>query len=72
LTPKLDTLSFIPWFTARDLTAVGACETRPYQINSLLAMPSGDNHAFRTVYFATLDVESIGKLAPPRLRVIRP
>ncbi|MDR3424029.1 MAG: hypothetical protein P4M13_02980 [Alphaproteobacteria bacterium] len=71
LPPKLDTLSFIPWFTPRGLSPITACELSPREMSAVLAPSENDSPAFTLVTFARIDAASITDLPPPEARVLK-
>ena len=71
LSAKLDTLSFIPWFTTRGLTSLRACEFSPHALNVLLTPFEGDNVSFSVVTFAHIDAPSVAEIPLPRLRIVK-
>ena len=71
LSAKLDTLSFIPWFTTRSLTPLRACEFSPHALNVVLTPPENDNVSFSVVTFAHIDAPSVAEIPLPTLRVLK-
>ncbi len=53
LSPKLETLSFIPWLAPRSLPPVTACEFSPYEINAVLNPEKATS--FTTMFLARID-----------------
>jgi DNA-binding phage protein len=70
LTAKLDTLSFIPWFTTHDLSPLSACEYTSHEMNAVVAPTENDSSDFSVVYFARIDALATTDIQPPRLRII--
>jgi uncharacterized protein YfaS (alpha-2-macroglobulin family) len=72
LSAKLDTLSFIPWFTTHGLTPVSACEFSPHGINVVaLIPPESDSASFSIVYFAHIDAHAANDIPQPQLRLLK-
>lgn len=76
LSAHSDTMGFLPWLTVRDLTAVGACVKRPFEIDAVLTMPTvasptSEGRAFRMIYFARIDAPMHGNLPAPIVRFIK-
>jgi len=69
LSPKLETLSFIPWLAPHTLTPVRACEFSPHEINVVL---TPENKAsFTTVFLARIDTPTIADLPMPEVRLLK-
>jgi hypothetical protein len=70
LSPKLHTLSFIPWFSTNDLTPVATCETTAFALDAAL-QPAADSKTFRMVYFARLEGKAAADFLPATARIVK-
>lgn len=70
LSPKLHTLSFIPWFSTNDLTPVTTCETTAFALDAAL-QPAPDSKTFRMVYFARLEGKAAADFLPAAARIVK-
>lgn len=75
LSAKLETLPFIPWISARDLSPVQHCELTAHGLNLVFDPWQNDKNSkasISTAFFAHLDVSSTNDLAPAQHRLLYP
>jgi len=71
LSTKLDTLSFMPWLTTRDLTPIAACEFSAHAMNAVLASTGSDSTTFSLIYVARIDAGDFADIPATRMRILK-
>jgi len=68
LSKHLNALSFIPWFTANNLTKTASCVYSGHHIG-FAAQPNENDETFSAAYFAYIDGDP-ATLPPPEMRIL--